>query len=275
MSQTEKDQKSELQEGVREDPLLGWRGWGAWKSRVSEEWSLAEGRRRRDRGKGSRLDEEEERVPLLLQPPDEEASARRWGAGVLLLRDPVPPRGRAAGRVGGGLTGRAGALLPPRVCRPRASPRGLRRPPAPAPAASSASAAPRGDHNMAAAPALPLLPLLLASAGAGPAGAGPRPALRSSSLPGNPEAAVSAVEWRRRPAPRGVERGRPAPTRGRRPGGGRRRRGRATLRVPAAPPLRSPGRLGQPGLGGGGGGSRPHLLPAFHFFLRGRRRGMV
>lgn len=231
---------------------------------MSEEWSLAEGRRRRDRGKGSRLDEEEERVPVAKAATRRGGLGKEVGARVLLLRDPRGPLPEAA------LTcrrrphrpGRAPPLPPPRVRRPRAPPRGprsaRRRPPGPRPPRQRLRGATttwlRRRRCSSGCSCSGRLGGCRASRSRAPAGAS-----RSSSSARTKNAAVSAGRAAAAPGHRG---GGSAAAPQADPGGAGREggapaAGEGDLRVPAAAPpaLRAPGPAG---LGGGGGrGSLP------------------
>lgn len=281
MSQTEKDQKSGAARKGSEKTCWDGAGWGVqgWKSRVSEEWSLAEGRRRRDReGKGSRLDEEEESPGCQGSHPTRRPR-QGGGARVLLLRDfAVPPRGRAdvsaaASQAGAGAAPPAAARLPPARPAPRPAPC----PPAPAPAASSASAARgRPQHGCGAGAALSGCSCSGRLGGAGPAGAGPRPALAAQAC-ATQNAAVSAGRAAAAcPGIAGRERGRPASRlRGAQAGRAERRRRGGRPPGPGGRPSRFRAPQGQPASAVGGRGSLPPTsVASLSFFLRGRRRGM-
>ena len=217
-----------------------------------------------DRGKGRRLDEGEDRVPVAKAATGGESLGKEVRVRVpLLLPDPLHPLPEAVLTCRSRTHTPAGAA-PPRRASPR-PPRSARRP---ARAASSASPAPRGDHNMAAAPGLLLWLLLLRPLWRVPGQPDPDTVRRFSQhkLCADDECSSECPGGRRGGGGSAAHQAGP---------GGAGRAGRAprwaspgSLRL-SPPALRAPGPAGP-----GRGGLHLPLVASCSFFLCRRRRGV-
>lgn len=205
----------------------------------------------------------ESRLPR--QRAEEEASGRKSQLRSSSGSPPSPPRARADVSAGNNsnLPGhRPSAPRFPPALRPR------HRPPAPAPASSTASPAPRGDHNMAAAPGLLFWLLLLGPPWRVPGQPEPDTNRRFSEYKLCADNECSS-EWREgdsgAEAARGRELGSPHADRG------LAGRGRGDPRVPAFVPCGSAGARWPWPLGA----APPTCCRRFIFSLLARRGGVL